>query len=161
MDRITVSTAVDTEFELHCLREASQLLSSMLESYPTSMEHDLYLLDVISQGDNFVPKTEEAHQAFKTLSQKRNKWHFKLALIHRVNQKEILHNQLKYILILQTILTRAKRLQDSASQEGSVPKLEDFRKLYFQPVLWDQKTAQIIVRHRIVLRYYLQEYVQN
>ena len=67
-DRITVSTAVDTGFELHCLHEASQLLSSMLEKYKTSMEYDLYLLDVISRGNDFVPKTEEDLQALKVLS---------------------------------------------------------------------------------------------
>jgi hypothetical protein len=37
-----------------------------------------------------------------------NNWRFKLALIHRINQKEILHDQIRLLAILLRVVARIK-----------------------------------------------------
>ena len=70
---------MDIDFEVYVLEQAVLLVKSMIENkYPTSLDHDLELLDSLYADEVEVE----------------NQWRFKLALIHRVNQKEILHNQL-------------------------------------------------------------------
>lgn len=59
---------------------------------------------------------EEIEQIKKVVeSKKENLWRFKLALIHRVNQKEILHNQLKFVKILLAIMIKVKKIIEVAS----------------------------------------------
>jgi len=43
---ITVSTPIDTDFELFCLEQAILLIQSMIDTkYPTTLKYDLKILD--------------------------------------------------------------------------------------------------------------------
>lgn len=69
-DKLLVSSPVDLDFELFVVSCALNLMKNMRNSkYPTTLEQDK-----------------------KMLAQVVDNWRFKLALIHRVNQKEILND---------------------------------------------------------------------
>lgn len=62
--------------------------------YPTTLEFDLKVLDILSTNDfEFKDGDDEETKNIKNLiKSKKNHWRFKLALMHRANQKEILHS---------------------------------------------------------------------
>lgn len=103
---MSVSTPVDTDFELFCLDQAINLILSMINSkYPTTLEFDLKLLDMLnhSEGEDLpLDEDDEDLPEIRELieSKKDHLWRYKLAVVHRVNQKEILHDQLKHVRIL-------------------------------------------------------------
>lgn len=120
-------------------------------------------------------------------------WRFKLALIHRVNQKEILLNQLKFVKILLNIMIKVKKLIEVASLENedtggadddefqikekkegensamgekankNLLTTQDFKKIYVTPCeeAGEVGNEQQLILHRLILRFYLQEYLQN
>ena len=52
--RVTVSTPVDTDFEILCLDQASLLIDSMIKGkYPTTLEYDLKCLELLNSGGKF------------------------------------------------------------------------------------------------------------
>ena len=65
--------------------------------------------DSIKEDD---PDYEEIKELIE--EKKDHLWRFKLAVVHRVNQKEILHDQLKHVKILQQILRNCKKLIEVA-----------------------------------------------
>ena len=46
----------------------------------------------MAEGPNYEPKDDQEATIQEMIKNKPNHWRYKLALIHRVNQKEILHN---------------------------------------------------------------------
>ena len=51
-DHMTVSTPVDTKFEIYCIEQALSLIQSMMETkYLTSLEYDLKLFEQLSGND--------------------------------------------------------------------------------------------------------------
>ena len=109
---VTVSTPVDTDFEVLCLEQAVQLIESMIQSkYPTTLDFDLKVLDILSTNSFEFEQndTEETKNIKILIKSKKNQWRFKLALMHRANQKEILNNQLKYVKILLKIMQNIKK----------------------------------------------------
>ena len=98
---VTVSSPVDTEFEIFTLEQAIMLIESMINTkYPTSLDFDLKVLEALNSfdpndEDSFtVPEGDPDHEKIKELlfAKCDALWRYKLALIHRLNQKEILHN---------------------------------------------------------------------
>ena len=82
------------------------------------------------------------------LAQVQDNWRFKLALIHRINQKEILNDQVRILAILVRILARMK--------EGA-----PFKEAYCLRVV-DSSTGMTeqlddVMPNRVKLRKYLQE----
>lgn len=142
-NQVTVSTPLDTSFELKCIHEGINLVKSMLQTkFKTTYEEDLVIFDKLQEGTlDPMPK---------------NPWRLKLALIHRINQKEILLGQIKYFGLLQAILLRCQ----SFLNEHEASTLKDFRNIYMTRVE-EHETEEDIVVNRIVLRHYLLEYVQN
>jgi hypothetical protein len=85
-EMLLVSSPVDIDFELYVVSCALNLMKNMRNTkYPTTLEQDR-----------------------KMLAQIFDNWRFKLALIHRINQKEILEDQIKLLAILLRILARMK-----------------------------------------------------
>jgi hypothetical protein len=67
----------------------------MIQSkYPTTLEFDLKVLDILSTNSFEFDEhdTEETKNIKILIKTKKNLWRFKLSLMHRANQKEILHN---------------------------------------------------------------------
>ena len=89
--------------------------------YPTTLEFDLKLLDMLNhtegeelpldEDDEDLPEIRELIE-----SKKDHLWRYKLAVVHRVNQKEILHDQLKHVRILHQILGNCKKLIEVAEE---------------------------------------------
>lgn len=81
-----MSSPVDIDFELFLVSCALNLMKNMMNTnYPTTLEQDR-----------------------KMLNQVFDNWRFKLALIHRVTQKEILQDQIRLLAILLRVLARIK-----------------------------------------------------
>ena len=58
------------------------LIQSMIETkYPTSLEKDLKILDSLYRDEGEI----EDEEVKELIDGVKNKWHYKLALIHRVN----------------------------------------------------------------------------
>lgn len=136
----TVSTPVHLDFECHMLTQAIALIDSILRSqYKTTYEHDLCQLELLAEDKMDV----------------KNPWRYKLALIHRANQKEILICQRKLCCILKAIIVT---LLDRANQGNSTSA--DFKRAYLLQVP-DQETAEEVMKHRLTLRNYLMELKLN
>lgn len=129
---VTVSSPVDTDFEIFVLDQAIQLIQSMIKTkYPTSLDFDLKILDMLTHDDESeelplkaddpdLPKIQEL------ISQRKDHlWRYKLALLHRVNQKEILHDQLKHVKILRKILANCKKLIEVAQYQAKETNSEE------------------------------------
>ena len=73
--------------------------------YPTTLEYDHRILDALNGNDT-------SDESIKKLleDRKENFWRLKLAVIHRVNQKEILHQQYRYCQLLLTIMLKSEVL---------------------------------------------------
>lgn len=85
----------------------------MIDSkYPTSLQYDLQILESLSGNK----QSEEIEQLVKNKAN--HLWRYKLAIMHRVNQKELLHNQFMYCSILLKIMTNTKKLIDESKNEG-------------------------------------------
>lgn len=85
-DKLLVSSPVDLYFELYVVSCALNLMKNMINTkYPTTLDQDK-----------------------KMLAQVQDNWRFKLALIHRINQKEILNDQIRILGVLVRILARMK-----------------------------------------------------
>lgn len=85
-ERLLVSCPVDLDFELFVVACGLNLMRNMMNNkYDTTLEQDRRLLAQIQ--DN---------------------WRFKLGLIHRITQKEILNDQVSLLSILLRILCRIK-----------------------------------------------------
>jgi hypothetical protein len=85
-DLLLVSSPVDVDFELFTVSCALNLMKNMMTTkYPTTLDQDRTMLNQVHSN-----------------------WRFKLALIHRINQKEILSDQIKLLAILLRILARVK-----------------------------------------------------
>lgn len=81
------------------MEEAILILNKMLESkYTTTLEYDLKLL----AGINGNTETDES--ILELISSKKSLWRFKLAVMHRVNQKEIIARQVRLMEILLSVL---------------------------------------------------------
>ena len=119
--KLLASAPVDIEFELFILSCALNLMKSMLNNkYPTSLEQDKTMLGKVQ--DNY---------------------RFKMALVHRINQKEILAGQINLLGLLLRILARVKEcatLKEAYSMR--VNELE---------------SEQEVVMNRIRVRKYLRE----
>jgi|TARA_B110000285_G_C14771405_1_gene444159 hypothetical protein len=49
---VTVSSPVDTDFEVLCLEQAVILVQSMIDNkYPTTLEYDLKVLDILNLSE--------------------------------------------------------------------------------------------------------------
>lgn len=117
-----MSAPVDIDFEMFIVACALNLMKGMLNSkYPTTLEHDYELLE--QPITNFRKR---------------------LGLIHRINQKEILSDQVKLLGILMRILARIK--------EGY--KLKD---AYCMRVT-DVEEEDEVLMNRVRLRKYLREF---
>lgn len=125
------------------------------KKYPTTLEYDLKILESMSGN----PQDEEIEQLVQS---KPDLWRYKLAVIHRVNQKELLHNQLMYCQLLLTIMNRSLKLIKQAESDESIKlTARDFKALYLAPVkqYGEHEDPGILIKNRIVLRHYLQEYL--
>lgn len=125
-----VSSPVDLEFEMLVVSCGLTLMKNMRNSkFPTSLAQDK-----------------------KILSQIVDNWRFKLAVIHRINQKEILDDQVKLLGILLRILARIK--------EGA----PSFKEAYCTRVTYEPSSPSVetencddVAFNRVKLRKYLQE----
>lgn len=73
--------------------------------YPTTLEYDLKVLDMLNHSEGEDLPLDEDDQDLPEIREllekkKDHLWRYKLAVVHRVNQKEILHDQLKHVRIL-------------------------------------------------------------
>ena len=87
------------------------------------------------------------------LAQVHTNWRFKLALIHRINQKEILQDQIRLLAILLRILARVK--EGATLKEAYTLKVSDTTTLNGEEL---ETTEQDVLINRLKLRRYLQEY---
>lgn len=157
-EHMTVSTPVDTKFECYCIDHAVKLIENMMNTkYLTSLDHDLKLFEQMSgndQGPEYAKIVE---------SKGEHLWRFKLALIHRVTQKEILHYQYKCLKILHKIMTASLKLIEWSKANDHKLSANDFKKLYLAPAkeFGENEDAEMIIKNRLVLRHYLYEYLDN
>lgn len=136
----TVSTPVHLDFESHVLTQAIALIDSILANqYKTTYEHDLAQLELLAEDKVQVE----------------NPWRYKLALIHRANQKEILICQRKLCCILKVITTNLL----TQTSKGN-PTSDDFRWAYLSRVP-DHESSEEVMKHRLTLRNYLMELKLN
>jgi hypothetical protein len=125
-----VSSPVDLDFELFVVSCALNLMKNMRTSkYPTSLAQDK-----------------------KMLAQVVDNWRFKLALIHRINQKEILNDQIRLLAVLLRILAR---LKEGAPYKDAycLPVMDSSQ----QPEEELESTQDEVTMNRLHLRRYLQE----
>ncbi|CDW88807.1 set domain protein [Stylonychia lemnae] len=126
-EHLLASSPIDAIFETHIITVAISLLANMLQNkYPTSIQHDKKLLEKVD--DNY---------------------RLKIALIHRINQKEIIDNQIKLLTILNRIVNRVNQGMDLKT--AYCLKVEDA----------GERTDADIVRNRVKLRKYLREFSHN
>ena len=79
------------------------MIESIIESkYPTSLQYDLKVLEALNGNE---PSEDETIRELID-GRRAHHWRLKLAVIHRVNQKEILHQQLKFCKMLLTIMNK-------------------------------------------------------
>lgn len=165
---VTVSSPVDTDFEVFCLEQAVLLIQSMIDNkYPTTLDYDLQVLEILNlSNEEQKPAEEDSEDVVKIkemILNKKNHWRFKLALIHRINQKEILHRQLKFVKILFKIMTHMKKVFDLLKKEDPNAKVskQDFKRIYLHPVkeFGEHEDPQTLIKNRIIVRHYLQEYM--
>jgi hypothetical protein len=127
---LLVSSPVDFEFEMLVVACAVNLMNGLLESrFKTTLAHDKKLLDLFDKGE-------------LTINMRKY-----FGLIHRMNGKEILHNNIKYCKILLQILARC---------HGQNP----FKVSYMSIVPDFEKPAEVFP-NRLKLRKYLREIFMN
>jgi hypothetical protein len=86
-EKLLVSSPVDIEFELFVVSCGLNLIKNMMNTkYDTTLGQDKKILSQINKEN----------------------WRFKLALIHRMTQKEILNDQVRLLSILLRILSSIK-----------------------------------------------------
>eukprot|EP00347_Sterkiella_histriomuscorum_P010279 403376910 len=129
--RILASSPVEIQFELHIISIAISLLRNMLTTkYSTTLGEDKELMSEIQHSD---------------------KYRLKLALIHRINQKEILADQIKLLSILLRILSRVST--GMPLKQAYCMKVEDIEGGEARGY-----SEQDIVINRVRLRKYLREF---
>lgn len=107
----------------------------------------------IAKDDPDLPRIQEI------LPQKEeNPWRFKLGLLHRVCQKEILHAQVKHLSILHDILWNFKKATIQASATGRSLTKHDFKAIYLKPHGEFENGDEAVVQNRLVVRFYLMEF---
>jgi hypothetical protein len=79
-------------------------------------------------------------------------WRFKLALIHRINQKEILHDQIRLLAILLRIVARIK--EGATIREAYTIRVQDTATLNGEEL---EVSEEDVLLNRLKLRRYLQE----
>lgn len=127
---LLVSAPVDFEFELFITSCALNLMKNMLNTkYATTVDQDKQLLKKVSEN-----------------------YRFRLAIIHRLNQKEILVDQIKLLLVLIRILARVK--EGATIREAYSRRVDDYE---------SKDSEEEVMFTRIRLRKYLREldYYQN
>ena len=96
-EKICASMPCDVGFELFVIGHCLAILESLVQKFPTSLESDKKLLRALNGEDM---GTEIAAQ----VKSKKDHWRYKLAIMHRVNIKEIFARQKNFLLIVQTTL---------------------------------------------------------